>query len=109
MGLFDFLQKRLFKIGVASGSSFNNCFLANTTKNGKTAIKVFGSFGSFTEEFIFNKDDIKSYHILGYDVIFYIGDDRYRGVKYQITFKNGKSGVFTIGTDCNHVMEEILF
>ena len=107
MGFFkNLLRMNLTRIGDVTGSYFDGCYISPSKKDGLPALMI---YGNKIEDYVFNKNDIKSFNILETGVLRNFGNQTRLSNKYSVSFNDGKNAVITIASANSKDIEKVLY
>ena len=107
MGFFkNLLRVYTARIGNASGSDFNRCYVATAKKDGLPALLIWG-FGK--KDYVFNKNDIKEANLISGGAGYNFGGQIRVANKYRIVFNDGKSVILDIPVASSSKIERIIY
>lgn len=107
MGFFKtMLRMNTTRIGNASGSDFQGCYLSPSKKDGAPVLML---YGVGKDDYIFNKGDVKELSIIESNTTLVLDGKRYIGNKYRIVFNDGKSTLLSIPVANCSKLESVLY
>ncbi len=112
-GFFKMFKRLNFnQWGIVTGSGFRNgslpyAYIGKADDGSKGKLMI---YGEKIEDFIFDKNDIHSAKVSQEDALFKMGANKqYRGPKYEVMFKNGKTAIIAIPANMAYKIESVIF
>lgn len=107
MGFFKTMfRMNTNRIGNVTGSDFANCYLSPAKKDGMPALMI---YGVKTDDYIFNKADVKEFQLLESSAMLILDGKRYVGNKYKIVFRDGKNALLNVPVASCQKVETVLY
>ena len=109
MGFFKNLLRNAVagKIGEVTGSVFDGCSIATSTK--KDGLPALVIYGNKIDDYVFNKNDVKEFKIIESGTLKNFGNQTLMINKYNIIFNDGKTAILSIPVGNSNSIEKILY